>query len=129
MTPKRLLRVCLATGVAALLCACGTDGPDSNDELAGADVGGTKAADCADLLGRTVTAGFAGCDSGGRFIKATSTACADGRTLIAPDLGQVDEWTEAQVGESVWGFVGQPFQAGAGDGELHATMFIDCNDF
>lgn len=117
MTPKRLLMVCVATVAAAVFCACGTDQPESHDESAGADVAGTKTPACADLVGQTMTADFAGCESGGRFIETTRTECADGRVLIAPDLAKAGDWTEAQIRESVWGFVGQPIQASAGDGE------------
>lgn len=101
MTPKRLLMVCRATVAGALLCACGTDHQESNDESAGADVGDTKTPACASLVGQTMTSDFAGCESGGRFIEATRTKCADGRILIAPDLANVDDWTEAQIDESV----------------------------
>lgn len=130
MTPQPLPMVCVATAVAATLFgACGTGQPKSDDEPVGARRPGTETPACAELVGRAMTAGFAGCESGGRFIEATRTPCADGRVLIAPDYARSGSWTDAQIDEVVWGFVGERIQAGAGDGALYATMFIDCNDF
>lgn len=127
MTTGAAVLLSLATTAAALLTSCGTDRPKAIDE-ATASAGSADRPACNDLVGETMTEDFGGCESGGLFIGADKIECADGRLLVIPAIAEPGALSVTQINESVWGFVGQPMQAGSGDGELYAAMSIDCTD-